>query len=59
MEDYIKKGDKVNVYWETIRAEFGLEVLYRPQDVGDCWGLARPDGTLVNVLLFSKMEKVR
>jgi hypothetical protein len=59
MEDYIKKGDKVNVYWEHINAEFDLEVLHTPQDVGDYWTLKRKDGTIINVVLYSMMEQIK
>ena len=59
MEDYIKKGDKVNIYWEHLTAEFGLEVLSSPCGVGDCWTLKRPSGTIINVMFFAIMEQVK
>jgi hypothetical protein len=59
MTDYIKEGDIVNIYWEHIRAEFNLEVLGRPCEIGDSWNLKRPDGTLVNVIFYGKMERVK
>lgn len=59
MVDYITEGDIVNIYWENIRAEFGVEVIEKPQEVGDWWNLKRKDGTLLNVISFSKMEQVK
>ena len=59
MAGYIKKGDKINVYWENAPAEFGVEVVDSPTEVGECWILKRPDGILINVLMYSKMEQVK
>ena len=58
MADYIKKGDKINVFWENAPAEFNVEVVDLPTEVGECWILKRPDGILINVLMYSKMEQV-
>lgn len=59
MSDIIEIGDRVNVFFPTANAEFDVEVLYGPQDVGDSWKMKRADGTPINVQLFSKMERIK
>jgi len=51
----IEVGDVVDVYFENVPNEFGMTVLYIPQATGDSWILRRPDGTIVEVQMFSKM----
>lgn len=51
-------GDKVNIFWENVKAEFEVEVLYIPCATGDSWRLKRKDGTIIYVNSFSKMEVV-
>lgn len=59
MENYIKRGDKINVYWENIKAEFNLTVISLPEAPGDWFGCRREDGTSINVGSFCKMEQVK
>ena len=58
MEDYIKKGDKVNIYWEHLTPELGVIITYFPQAAGESYSLKREDETVFDVLLYSKMERV-
>lgn len=59
MDNYIKKGDKVNVYWENVPAEFNLTVTYSPECPGDYYICQRENGSLVNIGAFCKMEQVK
>jgi len=58
MTDKIQIGDKVNVFFENIDAEFDLEVLHIPVATGDSWHLRTENGTLIYVNMFSKMIKI-
>ncbi len=53
----IEVGDWVDVMWEHIPHERGVEVMYLPCQTGDSWHLRRLDGTMINVGIFSKMVK--
>jgi hypothetical protein len=60
MSDYIKEGDKVNVYWaDGIPAEFNLNVVSLPEFPGDWYGCKREDGTIVQVAGYAKMEQIK
>ena len=51
----IQKGSIIDVYFENIEYEYGLEVLYMPQSDGDYFICKRKDGTQVNIQHFCKM----
>ena len=55
----IKKGDFVNVFFESVEHEFGIKVLYVPSATGDSWHLERKDGTIVYIQTFTKMIKCK
>ena len=57
-DDEIHVGDIVNVYFEYVQCEFGVTVLYSPVATGDSWRFRRPDGNIVYVQAFTKIEKV-
>jgi hypothetical protein len=60
MGDYIKKGDKVHIYWEHAQPEFNATVMCTPTAEGqNYWDLKREDGTPLVVYNFAKMELVR
>ena len=54
----INEGDIVDVYFEYVECEFGLEVLGIPYATGDTWKLKRTNGTIIYIQNFSKMVKV-
>jgi hypothetical protein len=54
----IEIGDKVNVYFERVPAEFSVEVTYVPQATGDSWYVKRESGIIVAINSFTKMEQV-
>jgi hypothetical protein len=51
-------GSIVNVYFIHATMEEAVKIRSMPQDVGDSWVLERPDGKIVRVILFEKMEEV-
>lgn len=57
----IKIGDKVDVFFENVKAEFNLKVKYIPVATGDSWHLVRmfkeEEITDVYINSFSKMIK--
>ena len=55
----IKKGDTVDIHWETLMGEFGVKILYTPCQTGDCFTAEREDGTILNVQNYCKMVKVK
>ena len=52
----IQEGDRVNVFFERVEAEYDAEVIGIPCATGDSWKLKRRDGNIVYVQNFSKME---
>jgi len=59
MVNKIKEGDTIDVYFEYTNGEFGVTVLSTPCATRDCWNLQRPDGTIVSVMIFSKMVRIK
>lgn len=59
MNDEIKIGDFVNIYWENITKEEYCKVLYIPCDTGDSWRLQRINGDIFYIMNFCKMELLR
>ncbi len=57
MKEYITLGDRVNVYWENVNAEFNVELTGLPQNVGATYIFKRKDGTVFESIIFCKMEK--
>lgn len=53
----IRTGDTVDVYFESVEAEFRVKVLYMPDAPGACWQFVRADGTPVYVQMFAKMVR--
>lgn len=53
----ITAGDVVDVFWENVQCESGMEVLYIPCATGDSWILKRPNGTIVYINEYAKMVK--
>lgn len=54
----IKEGDKVNIYWENVTAEFNVTVKYIPCQTGDSWIFERKNGTIFYVNTFAKMNLI-
>ena len=55
MKTRIILHDKVGVYWENQPPVFG-EVLYIPQDTGDCWHIRdNVNGAIHYVQTFARM----
>jgi len=48
----IEVGDRVTVRFENMPNLSG-EVLYMPQDTGDCWVIKDKDGTLYHIQNFA------
>lgn len=61
IEDYhrIDIDDFVTIYFTSSSIEIHVKVLHRPVATGDCWTLIRGDGTIFNVLMFEKMERMK
>ena len=57
--DCIIIGDIVNVTFISDNELYDCEVIYTPSGVGDCWTLKDKKGTIHNVLLYSRMSKVK
>jgi hypothetical protein len=55
---YIKRGDKVNVYWDGICCESNLEILELPNAYGDYWVCKRHNDKIVYINNFCKMVKL-
>lgn len=56
--NFIKKGDKGNIYWENIKPEFNAKVIATPECPGDSWCFEKQDGTLFYSYSFAKMERI-
>ena len=58
-KNVIVEGDTVNVYFDKTQGEFSVIVLRIPAATGDCWSFRCPDGTVVYVQQFDKIEEVK
>lgn len=59
MNEAIKKGDFVDIQWEHLQSEFGVEILYVPCATGDSFIARREDGTIIQVQNYCRMVKLR
>lgn len=53
----IRVGDCVSVYFENVPNEYFCFVTYIPRNPGEWWQFKTQEGTVFNVLQFSKMVK--
>jgi len=55
----IEVGDIVTVDFAVSGSINPAEVIKKPQDTGDCWGLRTGDGAVINVMHFERMDLVK
>lgn len=58
VEGYINPGHIVNVFFTSSDAIFGAEVLYVPNNAGECWRL-KTSMRIVYVQTFERIDLIR
>lgn len=51
----MKRGDRVDIYFENIEHELDVEICNTPNELGTEYCVKRNDGTLVMIQHYSKM----